>query len=892
MEGLILPSISRSPPTISLKQDNHSDASLKFIKSKISLNRTLESPYPEREKRILDAYIDSLAKRGRLREAIAALDSVSSRGSKVTPKTFINLIDSCIALNSLDLGLQLHKRLDLLSEDDPFVETKLVSMYAKCGNLGKARKVFDQMRERNLYTWSAVIGAFSRARKWSEVVDLFFLMMEDDILPDEFLFQKILPACGNCGNFEVGKLIHSIVLRCGMHHDIRLNNSILAVYAKCGDVFSVRRFFDKMDEKDVVSWNSLITAYCQNGDVKEARQLMDSMYANCVEPGLVTWNILITSLNRYGNCDQAMELIKEMESFGIIPDIVTWTSMISGLGQNNRESQALDLFGEIFSSGMEPNEITLMSTISAAASVKKLRKGKELHSISVKTGFADDVLVGNALIDMYSKCGKLDYARSIFDLIVDKDAYTWNSMIGGYYQAGYCGKAHELFIKMQESDIVPNIITWNTMITGFLENGDEDQALDIFSRMGKRDTASWNALIAGYLQTGQKDKALKLFKQMQSLNVRPNSVTILSTLPACATLLAVKKVKEIHCCVVRRNLGTDLSVLNSLIDTYAKSGEIDYSRTLFEFSKRKDFITWNAMITGYVLHGYPNSALDVYKQMEKTGLKPNRGTFVSLIAACGLAGYVEEGKQAFFRMTPEYNILPCSEHYVAMIDLFGRSGRIEEAINFIQETDVEPDFSILSALLTAYRINGNIKLATTAAERLLEMEPENPSVRQCVSQAHSLHDITSHDSLILRKPNRLNENLLTHGLSWVEVGNVVHVFAAGDQSRLNSKILHSWVKTMVSEMRMFDYRGLTIEEEEKEVSCGIHSEKIAIAFAMNECRTSNKKVIRVVKDTRMCGDCHGFVKSISRLYGFEIFLKDSKCLHHFSGGCCSCGDYW
>ncbi|KAK4859933.1 hypothetical protein QYF36_014394 [Acer negundo] len=617
-------SVSKPPLITPQKHDTLSEFSLKPNKSILSFTKTTDHP------RFPDSHLNYLCRKGRLTEAVTVLDSIAKQGSKskVRPNTYINLIDACIDSHSIHLGRKLHACIDLVTEIDVFVETKLVSMYAKCGCFNDARKVFDGMRDRNLYAWSAMIGASSREQRWREVVELYLLMMEDGVLPDDFLFPKILQACGNCGDFETGKLIHCLVIKLGTSCFARVRNSILAVYVKCGKLSWARKFFKRMDERDAVAWNSMISGYCQIGENEEAHRLFDEMCQDGVEPGLVTWNILIRSHHQLGQCDRAMELMRTMESLGISPDVFTWTSMVSGFSQNGRTSQALDLFKEMFVVGVEPNGVTITSAISACTGLEALETGLEIHSVAVKMGFTDDVLVGNSLIDMYSKCGELEAAQQVFDIIKGKDVYSWNSMIGGYCQAGYCGKAYELFWKMQESDVPPNVITWNVMISGYIQNENEDEALELFQRMEKdgnvkQNTASWNSLIAGYQQLGQKNSALGVFRKMQALGVSPNYVTILSVLPACANLVAEKKVKEIHGCVFRRSLEPSLPVMNSLIDTYGN----------------------------YVLHGCSDAALDLFDQIKISGLKPNRGTFLSVILAYSLAGMVDEGKQLFSSIT-------------------------------------------------------------------------------------------------------------------------------------------------------------------------------------------------------------------------------------------------
>ncbi|KAJ8772729.1 hypothetical protein K2173_027906 [Erythroxylum novogranatense] len=643
MENLMAQSISKLPITIPTKQDATWDFSNRPNVASVPFSR-------KRHQVVTDSYVNYLCKTGRLSEAVAALDSLAQHGSEVRPDTFLNLVQSCIDSNSLILGRKVHSRIGLVKHKSPFLGTKLVSMYAKCGNLEDARKVFSEMGERNLFTWSAMIGACSRERRYREVIELFYMMMsmEDSCLPDAFLLPKILQACGNCGDLKTGKLIHLLVVKCGMGDIPRVSNSILAVYAKCGKLDVAERYFERMEQKDTAAWNAMMSGYCQIGDVEKAHRLFDAMCEEGTDPGLVSWNLLISGYNQIGRCDVAMELKKKMESNGIALDVVAWTSMISGFGQNNRTNQALDLFREMILTGVEPNGVTIASVVSACASLKSLNAGMEIHSLAVKLGNIHDVLVGNSLIDLYSKCGDLEAARQVYDLMAEKDVFSWNSMIGGYCQAGYCGKAYLLFTQLQNSNIQPNVITWNTMIWGYLQNGDEDQAMDLFQKMEKegnikRDTASWNSLIAGHIHIGQKDLALSIFRQMQSAGIRPNPVTILSVLPACASLIALNQVKEIHGCALRRNLVSALPVVNSLIDTYTKSGNIAYSRRLFDRIISKDVITFNSMIAGYILYACPDAALDIFDQMRISGIKPSRTTFASIILAQSLSS--EKGEK-------------------------------------------------------------------------------------------------------------------------------------------------------------------------------------------------------------------------------------------------------
>ncbi|PIA50505.1 hypothetical protein AQUCO_01300916v1 [Aquilegia coerulea] len=870
------------------KQENHLQNPTKPTLSFNKKNPTLD-----------ELHLNHLCRNGQLKESINVLDTICKDGYKVTPNTFISLIQSCIDLNAIEQGRLLHNRIGLVDEINPFVETKLVSMYAKCGSLNEARKVFEQMSERNLFTWSAMIGGYTREQRWKEIIELFYLMMNEMISPDEFLLPKILQACSNVGDIVTGKMIHAFVVKRELNSCIPVGNSIVSMYAKCGKLSLARKFFEKMDKKDMVTWNSMISAYCQSGKSVEAVRLFDWMQDKGIEPGLITWNILIASYNQLGNCDLAIELMKKMEKRGINPDVFTWTSMISGCAQNKRTDQALELFNEMVVAGVKPNGVTIASAVSVCASLKALKKGMELHSVGIKLGSMGDVLLGNSLIEMYSKSGNLEAARKIFDMISEKDVFTWNSMINGYTQARYFGNAYDLFTRMHESNVKPNVITWNVMISGYIQNGEEDQAINIFQRMEtdgriKRNAASWNSLISGLLQNGLKNKAFQVFRRMQSCPIRPNSITLLSILPACSNLVAAKKVKELHGYAFRRRLERNISVANFFMDAYAKSGNMPSARTIFENLPSRDVISWNTLIAGYVLHGSPYVAMDLFERMRFVGPKPNRGTFASIILAYSLAGMVEQGNNVFSGMTNDYQITPGSDHYAAMLDLLGRSGRLGESVNFIEELNIDQDSAVWDALFTAGRVHGNIGLAVRAVERLFEIEPRNTLVYRLLLQLYALSG-KSEDALILKRRKKRNKEDSSIGCSSIEIKNSVHTIMTGDRFLRNSDRIYSQIASIAEEIKIVlpgsHETQLNIDEEEKEEICGVHSEKLAISFALISSPYSSQSV-RIIKNFRMCRDCHQTAKFISLKYGREIYLYDSKCFHYFKNGRCSCKDYW
>ncbi|KAI4339904.1 hypothetical protein MLD38_024789 [Melastoma candidum] len=794
MENLIIPCKSRPPelPThLAFRQEVP-------LENPNQHRPVVSLPRRNAPRSNFDSNISHLCRKGEIHEAVELLGRV--RG-KVRPSTYEGLLDACIDRNSIGLGRKLHSLVDLVVEADGFVQTKLVGMYAKCGSLDDARKVFDGMRDKDLYAWSAMVGACSRAGRWEEVVELFVSMVRDSVLFDGFLLPKILQACGNSKNISVGKVVHSLAIRRGMCTHVRVCNSVLTMYAKCGDLKSAHRAFDCMDERDDVTWNALISGHCHQGNVVEARKLFDAMRGGGLDPTSMTWNLLISGYSQLGNWEVAVDLMRKMEDNGIAANVFTWTCLISGCGHNGQQAQALDLFRMMLIAAVEPNRVTLACVISACASLQTLNRGIEVHSLAVTLGMADHVLVGNSLIDLYAKCGDVKAAEQVFDAVSEKDLYTWNSMIGGYFQAGYSGKAHELFTRMMESGVECNVITWNVMISGYMKNGDDDQAINLFRRMEKEkikpNTATWNSLIAGYAHNGEKDKALGVFRQMHSCGVPLNSVTILSLLPSLANLISLNKVEEVHGCALRRDLDFVTSISNSLIDAYAKAGKIEYSLAVHETMSSRDVITWNSMLGGFVLHGHDRSAIKLFRVMRNQGCRPTRGTFVSLLKAYGLAGMVDDGKRVFTSISEEHSIMPAVEHYLSMVELYGRAGRLSEALEFIENMPVEPDASIWMAFFTACRFHKNVSLALAASENLVNLEPSNGTFHDLLEQASALCGGTLSKGI---QKDQATQRLV--GRSWTVIDHQVHEFTNGNSDQHSE--LHPLLKRIDAGSREFE----------------------------------------------------------------------------------------
>ncbi|KAJ4817923.1 Pentatricopeptide repeat-containing protein [Rhynchospora pubera] len=835
----------------------------------------------------LDARLLELSSHGKLNEAIFILQQSDS----VKPKTYISLLQSCADLGSIEIGRKLHSCARLLPGTNCAVETKMVSMFAKCGSLEDARKVFDKMPKRTLITWSVMIGAYVREERWDEAVDLFYLMMREGVIPDSFLLPRIVQACASIGDCKTAQLLHSIAEKKGFLDptvDTHVANSILAMYFKCGKVKDGRKFFEKMSYRNLVSWNSVISGLSQHGLREEAIRVFDLLISEGLKPDIFTWNIYLSNFSKFENVSLkfATDLIRKMENQGISPDVFSWTSLVSGFVQSGKCRDALQLFDEMLKSKVEPNSMTIACVLSACAKLKWLSTGKLLHSYSIRKGIDKSVLLANSLIGMYAKCMMLEEAQKVFDKMSDRDVVSWNSIIGGYAQARFYSKAFELFSLMDKFGFQRNAVTWNAIISGLFQNGEVDGALELLSKMEAsgvtRNLASWNTIIAGMVQNGYFDEALNIFRRMQRVPVRPNSVTYLSIVPALENLVCSSKVREMHGFMIRTGLEYVCTpVTNALINAYSKSGNLNSALALFNLLSIRTQISWNCIIGSCVFHGDACTALKLFSEMRKHGVLPNHTTLSSVITAYGLEGLVREGEELFSSMSEQYGVNPNCRHYASMINLYCLADRLNDAQNLFHRMPIEPDKEVWDALLKAAGMNSDLEFTTHIAENLLKVEPWDLRTQKLLSNLYNLAGN-------LKNPLAPSKDGSSHGRCYTEVWNNVYGFPTGDL-HLKTKLGELIEVAIDSGLELSQVSSLLDYEEVREENGRVHSEKEAIAFQI---LNSTRKVIRIIKNGRVCTHCHAFAKWVCKLHNREIFIKDSSRLHRFNDGECSCRDYW
>ncbi|XP_008801648.2 pentatricopeptide repeat-containing protein At5g59600 [Phoenix dactylifera] len=449
-----------------------------------------------------------------------------------------------------------------------------------------------------------------------------------------------------------------------------------------------------------------------------------------------------------------------------------WIAQISYFSRQGLHKETLRVFHRLLHEGLRPDRYVLPGVLRACANLSDLKSGRAAHTLATRSLLDSDAFIASALIDMYSKCGKLHGARRVFDRTGEKDLVVWNSMVSGYAHGGLAETAVVLVIKMRSLGVKPDLVTWNALISGFSRMGNDVMAMDLFRSMQvdgvEPDVVSWTSIISGYVLNFKYDEAFGMFKQMVVVaGIRPSSVTISSLLPACAHVADLRHGKEIHGYAVVTGVDKDLFVGSALVDMYAKCGLISEAARIFDKMQERSSVSWNSMIFGYSNHGYCENAIRLFYQMQHEHAKPDHLTFTAVFTACSHAGMVELGNHLFILMQECHGIEPRLEHYACMVDLLGKAGKLAEAYDLIKGMPMEPDSFVWGALLGACRCHGNVELAKTAALHLFEIEPE--SAGSCVILSSMLLDAGRQaDAVKMKKLMKKQKMKKFLGCSWIE----------------------------------------------------------------------------------------------------------------------------
>lgn len=427
------------------------------------------------------------------------------------------LLKVCGDVGEIRRGKEIHGQLIVNGFSlDLFAMTGVVNMYAKCGQIEEAYKMFDRMPERDLVSWNTIVAGFAQNGFAELALDLVTRMHEEGRRGDFITIVSILPAVANVGSLRIGKAVHGYAMRAGFDSVVNVSTALVDMYAKCGRVETARLVFDGMKSRNVVSWNSMIAAYVEGGNPEEAMRIFQKMLDQGVEPTNVTIMEALHACADLGDLERGLFIHKLLDQLKLGTDVsmtnslismyskckkvdiaadifsklqgktlVSWNAMILGYAQNGRVNEALNYFCKMRSKNIKPDSFTMVSVIPALAELSVIRHAKWIHALVIRNCFEKNVFVMTALIDMYAKCGAVGTARALFDMMNERHVTTWNVMIDGYGTHGLGKAAVELFNKMLEGPTKPNDITFLCAISACSHSGLVEEGIHYFTSMKK-----------------------------------------------------------------------------------------------------------------------------------------------------------------------------------------------------------------------------------------------------------------------------------------------------------------------------------------------------------------------------------------------------------------------
>ncbi|KAG7572729.1 Pentatricopeptide repeat [Arabidopsis suecica] len=791
---------------------------------------------PDRDRESYTSLLFGFSRDGRTQEATRLFLNIHRLGMEMDCSIFSSVLKVSATLCDELFGRQLHCQcIKFGFLDDVSVGTSLVDTYMKGSNFKDGRNVFDEMKERNVVTWTTLISGYARNSLNEEVLTLFMRMQNEGTQPNSFTFAAALGVLAEEGVGGRGLQVHTVVVKNGLDRTIPVSNSLINLYLKCGNVRKARILFDKTEVKSVVTWNSMISGYAANGldlealgmfysmrlnhvrlsessfasiiklcaNLKELR-FTEQLHCSVVKYGFVfDQNIRTALMVAYSKCMAMLDALRLFKETGFLGNVVSWTAMISGFLQNDGKEEAVDLFSEMKRKGVRPNKFTYSVVLTALPAISP----SEVHAQVVKTNYERSSTVGTALLDAYVKLGKVDEAAKVFSGIDDKDI------------------------------------------------------------------VAWSAMLAGFAQTGETEAAIKMFGELTKGGG-----------------------KQFHGLAIKSRLDSSICVSSALLTMYAKKGNIESAEKVFKRQREKDLVSWNSMISGYAQHGQAMKALDVFKEMKKRKVKMDSVTFIGVFAACTHAGLVEEGEKYFDIMVRDCKIVPTKEHNSCMVDLYSRAGQLEKAMKVIDNMPNLAGSTIWRTILAACRVYKKTELGRLAAEKIIAMKPEDSAAYVLLSNMYAESGDWQERAKVRKLMNERNVKK-EPGYSWIEVKNKTYAFLAGDRSHPLKDQIYMKLEDLSTRLKDLGYEPDTnyvlqdIDDEHKEAVLAQHSERLAIAFGL--IATPKGSPLLIIKNLRVCGDCHVVIKLIAKIEEREIVVRDSNRFHHFSSdGVCSCGDFW
>ncbi|KAK7831951.1 pentatricopeptide repeat-containing protein [Quercus suber] len=785
----------------------------------------------------LNKTLKGLCISGRLREALGLL---CTTGVRVEPRTYALLLQECIFRKEYKKGRRIHALMVVVGYDpNEYLKTKLLILYVKSGDLGTAHVLFDNLREKSLVSWNAMIAGYVQKGLEEVGLNLYYKMRQTGFIPDQYTFASVFRACATLATLEHGKQAHGVMIKCQIRENVVVNSALMDMYFKCSSLSDGHRVFDKSLNRNVVMWTALISGYGQHGKVVEVLESFHRMKTEGFKPNYVTFLSVLSACSHGGLLDEGWAYFSSMnKDYGIQPRGQHYAAIVDLLGRAGRLQEAYEF---VLNSPCKEHSVIWGALLGAC----RLHGDMNLVKLAAKKFFELEpenpgkyVVLSNA----YATSGFWENAAEVRAVmresgIIKEPGYSRIEVQNGsqfFFKGDKQSKElYELIREMtcilRDAGYVPDLKSGRSTygsVAIIKSNKDTRYGLDsIVTHDGaklpclalpdlssfrqkfgldaydQKSLVSWNAMIAGYVQKGLEEVGLNLYYKMRQTGFIPDQYTFASVFRACATLATLEHGKQAHGVMIKCQIRENVVVNSALMDMYFKCSSLSDGHRVFDKSLNRNVVMWTALISGYGQHGKVVEVLESFHRMKTEGFKPNYVTFLSVLSACSHGGLLDEGWAYFSSMNKDYGIQPRGQHYAAIVDLLGRAGRLQEAYEFVLNSPCKEHSVIWGALLGACRLHGDMNLVKLAAKKFFELEPENPGKYVVLSNAYATSGFWENAAEV-RAVMRESGIIKEPGYSRIEVQNGSQFFFKGDKQ---SKELYELIREMTCILRDAGY---------------------------------------------------------------------------------------
>eukprot|EP00250_Pteridium_aquilinum_P007629 c17301_g1_i1 orf=537-3779(-) len=836
--------------------------------------------------------IQAYTEHGHPLDAYDLFQQMQQEGIQLNEFTFVCLLKACSKTGDIEYGQKIHSLvIENGFESDLFVGNTLMDMYIKCDSLDIACVHMNKLLKRDVVTWSIIIGGYAERQYFFETLQAFQQMKENGAKPDHITYVCLTKACQSLEALEQGRHVHSLIIESGLESDHLVGSAVVDMYVKCENLEDAHAVFDRLSKQNVSIWDALIRGYCQFGHSRKAYQIVQLMEQEGLDVDIVTLISLVSACSCSGDLEQGKQVHCHLVEFGIQLNNAIGNSLIDMYSKCGSFEDACVLFNQL----AEHDVVTWNIMIAWHAQNNHGKEAMIYFERMQEEGFIPDQVTWNAMIASQSYPGlAIEFFWQMQQVGVAPDKVTFVCILQTCCKNGSLEQGMELHKHTVMRGFDVDMLIQNTLIDLYARNDSLEAACIVFDKIRRRDAVTWNILISGHTMHGHAPESLKLYQRMPQENVDPDRATFVAVLQACSSITLLEHGKQIHDQITERGFELDLHVGNTLIDFYAKCGTMEDAHFVFNRLPERDEVTWSTLISGHSKHCDYVLASQCFRDMQDEGLKPNAGVYLSLLSACSHASLLNEGCFYFKSMQQGYGIIPTPEHYVVLIELFGKGGCLKEAEELLEILPSGSNTVGWTSLLGSCKKYGFVDLAKQCFEHLITMRSESSSGYVLMSSIYADAGMgeAAKEVAILRKRADVWKQ---PAKAYIEIDNQVHDFAVGDATHPRSEEIYAELGRLNTQLKHDGYspcvnlaqEGSSAELQEK--SLWAHSEKLALAFGL--LCTPEGTTIRVAKNLRVCADCHEVARSISKMERRDIIIKDTHCIHHFKDGACCCNDY-